>query len=69
MYVCICKGITESELAELAASHAHGQEFAKDAMIEHASATLGIGTGCGRCVEFAADLLEESAGLQTGQAA
>ncbi len=59
MYVCICKGITESELIELAKAHDAFDDMTHDAMLETASDTLGVGTGCGRCLEFAEDLLEQ----------
>jgi len=58
MYVCICKGITESELIELADAHEDRGEMTHNAMLETASDSLGIGTCCGRCLEFAEDLLE-----------
>ncbi len=63
MYVCICQGITESELIELAEANGTHEGMTHDAMLETASDTLGVGTGCGRCLEFALesakDILEQ----------
>ncbi len=63
MYVCICKGITESELIELAEANGAHEGMTHDAMLETASDSLGVGTGCGRCLEFvlesAKDILEQ----------
>ena len=66
MYVCICNGITESELLSLAdklplATDAMSEPSARP-MLERASAILGVGTGCGRCLQFAEGLLEQRAG-------
>ncbi|MCY4041614.1 MAG: (2Fe-2S)-binding protein [Gammaproteobacteria bacterium] len=64
MYVCICRGITESELHALADAHGARSDMTRDAMLDAASDTLGIGTGCGCCREFAEDLLERRVSQQ-----
>ena len=73
MYVCICKGITESELLKLADTHAANLDLASDAggqmdvdknlvketVLSRASTQLGVGTGCGRCLEFAEGIVDQ----------
>lgn len=54
MYICICNAITEREVRECA----RGGAFS----IDELSSKLGLGAGCGRCLECASSLLEEIAG-------
>ena len=68
MYVCVCKGITESELIELASRHVATSSAQAESTLELASATLGVGTGCGRCLEFAGCLLENQPELEATNA-
>jgi bacterioferritin-associated ferredoxin len=51
MYICICHGITDRDIA---ASARKGARSVRD--LEQ---SLGVGTGCGRCRSAAAELLRE----------
>jgi bacterioferritin-associated ferredoxin len=51
MYICICHGVTESQIREAV------QAGAGD--MDTLSAELGIGTRCGTCVCATQSLLEE----------
>ena len=51
MYICICHGVTESQIREAV------QHGADD--METLSTELGVGTRCGTCVCAAQSLLEE----------
>ncbi len=46
MYICICKGITKSQLEEKAKQHANPKEVLK---------SLGVGSDCGTCLTQALD--------------
>ena len=59
MYVCVCKGITDADLIELTSRHATETGRFIDAMLDRASEALGVGTGCGCCLEFAGGLIEQ----------
>ena len=50
MYVCICNAITERAVRECAASG--------NCSLEGLAAALGVGAGCGRCRECAAEILK-----------
>ena len=52
MYICICNAITDKAVEKCA------QEGARS--VEDLSARLGVGTGCGRCLECARELLVEA---------
>jgi bacterioferritin-associated ferredoxin len=52
MYVCICKGVTDSQIHEAIGRGAR--------RLEDLSRDLGVATGCGQCACFAADLLDEA---------
>ena len=61
MYVCICKGITDTQIHD-----AIGRGARK---LEDLSRELGVATGCGQCACFAAELLGDapaSSGAMTG---
>lgn len=45
MYICLCRGVTEQALREAVADGARS--------IPELAQKLGLGTGCGRCVEEA----------------
>jgi len=50
MYVCICKAITDADIREAAETGA--------ADIERLTETLGIGGGCGTCLEMAEAIID-----------
>ena len=50
MYVCICNAITERQVRECASQGT--------CSVEELEALLGIGAGCGRCRECAAEILK-----------
>ena len=57
MYVCLCNGITERQIAEAAQ---HGARSPQDL-----AQRLGVGLGCGRCAACAAAVLCETvAGME-----
>lgn len=64
VYVCVCKGITQAELLELTSNRKLETNHCADMMLNHASETLGVGTGCGRCLEFAGGLIENQIDLE-----
>lgn len=51
MYVCICNAVTESEVRKCARNGA--------CSVEHLTAELGVGAGCGRCRDCASELLRD----------
>jgi bacterioferritin-associated ferredoxin len=51
VYICICNAITEGQVKECARSGM--------CSVEELSMHLGVGTGCGRCRESAAELLQD----------
>ena len=51
LYICLCNAITERQVRECARSGA--------ASVDQLTFELGVGSGCGRCVECAVDLLRE----------
>ena len=55
MYVCICKGITESQLEDAVAVR-------KNQSVRDVMKTLGVGTDCGTCVEDAVRTLLDAQG-------
>lgn len=52
MYVCICHRVTDGEIRRAVASGI--------ASVEGLGSQLGVGTGCGRCVECAGRVLREA---------
>jgi bacterioferritin-associated ferredoxin len=52
VYICICNAITERQVRECASAGATS--------IDDLSSSLGVGSGCGRCVECAVELLREA---------
>jgi bacterioferritin-associated ferredoxin len=52
MYVCICKGVTESQIHQ-----AIGRGVRR---LEDLSRELGLATGCGQCACYAAEMLDEA---------
>jgi bacterioferritin-associated ferredoxin len=51
MYICLCNAITERQVRECADSGA--------CSVDDLASRLGVGSGCGRCLECAVDLLRE----------
>lgn len=51
MYVCVCNAVTERQVRECVA---RGADTLDQVAIE-----TGLGIGCGRCKEFAMELLED----------
>ena len=51
MYICLCNAITERQVRECARSGA--------CSVDQLTSQLGVGSGCGRCIECAVDLLRE----------
>lgn len=51
MYICLCNAITERQVRDCARSGACSPE--------DLASQLGVGSGCGRCLECAVDLLRE----------
>ena len=49
MYVCICNAVTEREIARAIERGAH--------TLAQLTETLGVGTGCGKCLDAAASFL------------
>lgn len=51
MYICICNAVTEKEVRDCARQGVQ--------CLDGLAFKLGVGAGCGRCKECAAELLEE----------
>ena len=51
VYLCICNAITERQVRECARQGA--------CSVQELESSLGVGAGCGRCRECAAELLKE----------
>jgi bacterioferritin-associated ferredoxin len=54
MYICICNAITERQVRDC---------------VDELASKLGVGSGCGRCLECATDLLRGVQAEQTSLAA
>jgi bacterioferritin-associated ferredoxin len=51
MYICLCNAVTEGQLRECAQGGA--------CSFDDLAAALGVGSGCGRCRDCAAQVLAE----------
>lgn len=51
MYVCICRGITEKKLRQVAQEQPYS--------MQELSAVTGVGVDCGSCMEHACQLLQD----------
>jgi bacterioferritin-associated ferredoxin len=51
MYVCVCNAVTERQVRDCVE---HGANT-----LDQVSFNTGLGFGCGRCREFASDLLQD----------
>ncbi|MEZ5560346.1 MAG: (2Fe-2S)-binding protein [Pseudomonadales bacterium] len=61
MYVCLCKAVTDHEIAEAVDGGISDLES-----LEHHS---GVGTGCGCCREFAQQIIDARLAERTSYAA
>ena len=52
MYVCICNGVTDSQILEAVANGCRS--------VAELTMRTGVGAGCGSCLELAAQILEEA---------
>jgi bacterioferritin-associated ferredoxin len=52
MYVCLCNAVTERQVRECAEGGA--------CSLDDLAASLGVGAGCGRCRDCAAQVLAEA---------
>jgi bacterioferritin-associated ferredoxin len=52
MYICICNGITDRAIRECAEAGC--------CSLRDLEGSLGVGAGCGRCREAAAEILEKA---------
>ena len=52
MYVCICNAVTERQVRECASEGA--------CSVEDLASSLGVGAGCGRCRDCAAEILKSA---------
>jgi bacterioferritin-associated ferredoxin len=53
MYVCVCNAVTEGQVRECARAGA--------CSLDELALQLGVGAGCGRCRDCAAELLNDLA--------
>ena len=51
MYICLCNAITERQVRDCARSGA--------CSVDQLTSELGVGAGCGRCLECAIDVLRD----------
>lgn len=61
MYVCLCQAVKESEVRRAIAAGAED--------VEALGEKLGVGTGCGCCLEYAQALVDEHGGWPSTAAA
>ena len=52
MYICICNAVTERQVRQCAAEGVR--------CLDQLACCLGVGAGCGRCRESAAEILSEA---------
>jgi len=52
MYVCICNGITDRQIREVADAGCRS--------VAELTMRTGVGAGCGSCLDLAAQLLDEA---------
>ena len=60
MYVCICRAITDADIREAAETGAD---------VERLTETLGVGGGCGTCLETAQAIIDACRANQLSYAA
>ena len=54
MIVCICKNINSRQLKEC---------LAREMSLDEITEEIGLGTGCGSCIEYACSIIEENQSL------
>lgn len=54
MIICVCKNVNSHQLKEC---------LQRGMSLEDISEEMGLGTGCGRCLEYACSIAEKEAGL------
>ncbi len=54
MIVCVCKNVNSRQLKEC---------MQRGMSIEDISEEMGLGTGCGSCIEYACHMIEQESGL------
>jgi len=54
MIICVCKNVNSRQLKEC---------LAKGMSLDDISEQMGLGTGCGRCLEYACSVAEKEAPL------
>lgn len=59
MYVCLCEGVTEDEIRMLVQEGVNTM-----AELRH---HLGVATGCGKCAEYAMDVLQDTLKKRSGK--
>jgi bacterioferritin-associated ferredoxin len=52
MYVCVCNGITDRQIREVAEAGCRS--------VAELTMRTGVGAGCGSCLDMAAQLLDEA---------
>lgn len=57
MYVCLCKGVTDTQIQDAVAEGAGSLRAVR--------MQLGVGSQCGRCVDCACDVINEAKAAQT----
>ena len=57
MYVCVCNGITDRQIREVAEAGCRS--------VAELTMRTGCGAGCGSCLELAAQLLDEANAAST----
>lgn len=57
MYICVCKAVTDSRIR-------HAVEHGAALTLRDLTRELGVGTGCGKCVPAARELLDETLNRQ-----
>ncbi|BFM12319.1 hypothetical protein R50072_24720 [Simiduia litorea] len=58
MYVCICKGITDSQITDAVAGGATNLRKVRKA--------LGVASQCGKCSMLAQEIIDETLQMHTG---
>lgn len=58
MYICICRGVTERDIAQAVEQGLSSPE--------QLAAAMGVGTDCGCCIHHACQALAKNLGLEQG---
>ena len=57
MYVCLCHGVTERQIQEVAEAGCHS--------VSELTMRTGVGANCGSCLDTASEVLEKMHGAKT----